>query len=144
MWGVYDNAGLFLVTTNSYITPKGCLVMGGGIAKEARDRFTGLDKILGGKINHLSTYGLLISENWPIGLFQVKRHYKENADLSLIRYSTNMLKMWANNHQNILVHLNFPGIGLGRLDPLDVYNVICTLPNNVNVWSNTPIPDFGS
>lgn len=47
MWSAYDGADLFLVTTNGVVTRDGKLVMGAGIARQARDRFPGLDEALG-------------------------------------------------------------------------------------------------
>ena len=47
MWSVFSEADLFLITANATLTLQGKLVMGTGIAKEARDRFPGLDQALG-------------------------------------------------------------------------------------------------
>lgn len=47
MWTAYEPADLFLITTNSTIRPDGALVMGRGIARQARDRFPGLAEVLG-------------------------------------------------------------------------------------------------
>lgn len=141
MWEEYSTADLFLVTTNSFITKEGKLVMGAGIAKEARDRFSGLDKAFGKRIKHLSRYGILVSDKWPdkvLGAFQVKYHFKDKADLDLIRYSTEMLQQWIKNHAALNIHLNFPGIGNGKLDPADVLEIISCLPNNVFVWTKEP------
>lgn len=38
------------ITTNGYIKKNGCAVMGAGVAKQARDRFDGLDRLLGEKL----------------------------------------------------------------------------------------------
>lgn len=145
MWNDYSTADLFLITTNAFITKEGKLVMGAGIAKEARDKFPGLDRAFGKRIKHLSKYGILISDKWPdkvLGAFQVKYHFKDKADLDLIRYSTEMLMQWLDTHAALNVHLNFPGVGNGRLDPIDVLEIIDVLPNNVFVWSKTGL-DFG-
>ena len=115
--------------------------MGRGIARQARDRFPGLDAALGKQI--LSTcgnqgqYGLLVSPRWPkarLGAFQVKRHYSQPASLELIRHSTTALCTWCVEHPNTLVHLNFPGIGNGRLRREDVLPIIAQLPDQVTIW----------
>ena len=142
MWTAYENADLYLITTNSTLK-KGthALVMGRGIARQARDRFPGLDAALGKQI--LSTcgnqgqYGLLVSPRWPkarLGAFQVKRHYSQPASLELIRHSTTALCTWCVEHPNTLVHLNFPGIGNGRLRREDVLPIIAQLPDQVTIW----------
>jgi hypothetical protein len=137
MWSEYDGADLFLITTNSTIKQTGALVMGRGIAKQARDRFKGLDLALGRRIEHLSTYGLLVSEKWPerkIGAFQVKWDYRTHADLGLIGYSVARVEQFIIDNVVMTVHLNFPGIGYGNLERKDVLPIIEKLPNNVHVW----------
>ena len=80
MWSVFDQADLFLVTTNHVVMGDGKLVMGAGIAKQARDRFPGLDAALGQAALATGTpYGLLISPRWPkakLGAFQTKGEWK--------------------------------------------------------------------
>jgi len=65
MWPAFATAGLFLITTNSTIRKDGALVMGRGIARQARDRFPGLAVNLGRYIlntcGRLGNYGLLVS-----------------------------------------------------------------------------------
>jgi len=94
MWSVWSETYLFLITANSFVKRNGCLVMGAGIARQARDRFPGLDATLGqairetcghpsiGSGRRLGEYGLLISPRWPasrLGLFQVKYHWSTEA-----------------------------------------------------------------
>ena len=52
MWDSYDDVNMFCITTNNAIKKNGALVMGRGIAKEAKDRFPGLDLRLGSLITH--------------------------------------------------------------------------------------------
>ncbi|MCI0575356.1 MAG: hypothetical protein L0331_04015, partial [Chloroflexi bacterium] len=140
MWTAYDKADLFLITTNSTIH-SGALIMGRGIARQARDRFPGLDKALGQQIlntcGYLGQYGLLISPRWPeakLGAFQVKTHYDKPADLALIEHSTAALQAWCAAHPAALVCLNFPGIGNGRLPREQVLLIVEQLPPNVTIW----------
>ena len=141
MWSAYDQAGLFLITTNSTITRNGRLVMGRGIARQARDRFHGLAAALGQQIQQqcgsLGTYGLLISPRWPsakLGAFQVKYHFGETADLVLIQQSAAALHQWAIAHPDVAVHLNTPGIGNGRLLRTAVLPLVASLPSNITIW----------
>jgi len=141
MWDAYDDADLFLITTNSFVTQRGTLVMGRGIAQQTRDRFPGIDRAFAKQITkrnaHLKMYGLLIPDDWPehkIGCFQVKTHWGRPARLKLIRLSTYDLWHWTKEHPDASVHLNFPGIGYGQLYYEDVLPVVQFLPDSVTVW----------
>lgn len=137
MWSAFDGADLFLITTNSQKKVGGRLVMGAGIAKEANERFPGLDLLLASRIPNLGVYGLLVSENWPerkFGAFQTKIAYKDESPLWLIHYSALMLDKFIRDNPVMNVHLNFPGVGLGRLDKEHVLPLIDFLPDNVHVW----------
>ncbi len=141
MWSMYDDVDLFLLTTNSAIISKGSLVMGRGIARQARDRFPGLDAALGKRIKNVcgnqGQYGLLISPRWPkakLGAFQVKQHYSRPASLELIRQSTTALCAWCAEHPNAHIALNFPGIGNGRLRREDVLPIVMQLSGQVAIW----------
>ena len=138
MWSIWEETDLFLITTNATLKANGALVMGRGIAREARDRFPGLDLALGKAIGESGrVYGLLVSPRWPakkLGAFQVKRHYREPADLELIRFSTEQLLAWLEEHPGVRVDLNFPGIGNGGLPIQAVRPIVDMLPPNVHIW----------
>ena len=146
MWPVFDEADLFLITTNSTLRQDGRLVMGRGIARQARERFPGLDAALGAQIQtlcgNLGFYGLLVSRRWPaarLGAFQVKRHWQQAADLSLITRSVTALTWWARRHDDCRIHLNFPGIGNGGLARAAVLPLLAPLPNNITIWEYTAL-----
>jgi len=139
MWSEYATANLFLITTNSTINTKGQLVMGRGIAKEAADRYPKLPlqagQIIQKYCGNLGIYGLYISKHWPktkLGLFQVKRNYKDKAELDLIQRSINMLDFWLIGRDRLQVHLNFPGGGLAYEE---VYPIVNVLGDNVVIWT---------
>lgn len=146
MWSAYDEADLFLITTNSYLRSCGRLTMGAGIAKQARERFRGIDKRMGAAVNqrcgHLGIYNTVISSRWPrakLGLFQVKRHYRNDADLLLIARSVRSLKQqlltcFEETGCTMEVHLNFPGIGHGGLEAEHVLPLLEDLPRHVHIW----------
>ena len=140
MWSVLDQTDLFLITANATIKRNGALVMGRGLAREARDRVPGLDLDAGRLIQRIQTstqlggrYGLAILRA-PYGLFQVKFHYRNTARPDLISLSVSMLKrlLWA--HSDWRVDLNFPGIGNGKLDYLSVLPLVSVLPDTVHIW----------
>ncbi|MAU00704.1 MAG: hypothetical protein KC449_22540 [Anaerolineales bacterium] len=145
MWTTFAAADLFLITTNSAIRKDGVLIMGRGIARQARERFPGLAEALGQHIlntcGELGEYSLLISPRWPtakLGAFQVKRHYNQTACLELIRRSTAALRAWCIEYPDASVHLNFPGVGYGRLRREDVLPIIALLPDQVTIWEYLP------
>lgn len=147
MWTAYTAADLFLITTNSTLKKSShALVMGRGIARQAKERFPGLDVALGRQIQALcgnqGIYGLLVSPRWPtakLGAFQVKQHYSQPASLELIRRSTATLCAWSAEHPTATVSVNFPGIGNGRLHSEDVLPIIAQLPDQVTIWEY-PLP----
>lgn len=147
MWTAYTAADLFLISTNSTLKKSShALVMGRGIARQAKERFPGLDVALGRQLQALcgnqGIYGLLVSPRWPtakLGAFQVKRHYSLPASLELIRRSTAALCAWCADHPDAQVALNFPGIGNGRLCREAVLPIIAQLPAQVTVWE-FPLP----
>lgn len=155
MWSVWDKADLFLITTNGCVKPDYRLVMGAGIAKQARDRWPGVDLRIGTALCGISEYrtefvrnerkyillepeyGLLVSNDWPrlrLGLFQVKRHFHTIASIGLIKKSAGMLIDWCASHPESQVHLNFPGIGNGGLEVDAVTPIVSSLPDSVHVW----------
>ena len=152
MWSAWDRAALFLITTNSYVKRNGSLVMGRGIARQARDRFSGVDMECGrvieglardrNELHHLPyfTYGLLtpfigtgrVYEK--LGLFQVKHHWREKALPQLIRVAVEDLMDLTYTYELDEIHLNFPGIGNGGLSRDVVKPIVDVLPDNVHIW----------
>ncbi len=129
---------IYLVTTNSYIRRDGALVMGRGAAKQLATMFPRLPYELGDRIEHLGEYniGVLTQTNGQrlsLGAFQVKFNFADEADLPLIRRSAAQLTRLAVEDGRVF-HVNFPGIGNGRLSIDDVEPALSTLPDNVCVW----------
>jgi hypothetical protein len=141
MWTVYYSVDLFLVTTNAFVQGNGDLVMGKGIARQAKERQGNIAAVFGDIVlsrgGHLGAYGLIVPPTWPrkrIGAFQVKRSFIHKASLELIELSASMLDTFARQHANAEIALNFPGIGNGRLERKDVFPLIEELPDNVHIW----------
>lgn len=130
-------------TTNACVNGRGQLVMGRGAAKEMADRWQGCAVDFGQLVltkgergdrwgRKLMRYGFLPHPIWPIGIFQVKWHWSETADLSLVEYSVEKL----NEHieeTGEKVLMNYPGIGLGGLKYVDVRDVVSNLHPNVHL-----------
>jgi hypothetical protein len=134
MWDAFDKVDHFIITTNAIVKVNGALVMGAGIARQARDKFPGIDQEIGGAVKRAGNrYGLLLGNK--LGVFQVKYHFKDPADPELIKYSCSMLRDHALAYPERKYALNFPGIGNGKLQYHDVKTIIDVLPSNVQVWT---------
>lgn len=140
MWSEYNEVDYFIITTNSTIKSfNDALVMGAGIAKQVRDSWPHIDVRMGKAILKVcesrGTYGLILGNK--IGLFQVKYHYKDWAQLPLIQKSTDMLIQHAIHNPTKMYALNYPGIGNGKLSIDQVKPIIDELPMNVHVWRSS-------
>lgn len=141
MWDRLHEVNLFCITTNASHNAKKELVMGRGIAKEATHYLPGIATFAAKRIAQHSVYGLEVihSHNRDIGFFQVKNKWWEPADLSLICLACEKLFSWIMGYTYIhqaypKVALNFPGIGNGKLERVDVLPCISLLPDCVEVW----------
>lgn len=161
MWQALAHVDHFLVTTNSFLRRDGCLVMGRGMALQAVQRYPHLPQLFGEDVRqccgHLGIYGVILGDSLTvegvrgqagqmvpilesrIGLFQVKTHFAEAAELRLIERSTKELYSLAIDRPKQRFALNFPGIGNGRLSAMQVIPYIQNLPDNVEVWTYQPL-----
>lgn len=93
MWSIFGKTDLFLITTNPIIRKDGAVVMGRGIAKEAKERFPKLPFDFANRIRQLRNHGPVRVntigryDNQNIGFFMVKDHWAEEARLSIIEQS---------------------------------------------------------
>lgn len=137
MWSVFDEVDYFVITTNSIVKNNGALVMGAGIAKQVRDKWPGIDVEIGDAIEKIcgsgGKYGLLLGNK--IGVFQVKYHFKDMANLDLIKRSALDLEEYARTNPDKTYALNYPGIGNGRLKRWAVDPLLENLPDNVQIWT---------
>ncbi len=141
MWDRFGKVDLFCITINGTFKANGELVMGAGIAKEAKERMPGIERIIS---TQFRTYCmrepyslpavLASSKSQMLGLFQVKHHFAEPASLELIKRSAVQLFRYIASYPKMTVCLNFPGIGNGKLNKDEVFPIVNLLPNNVEVW----------
>lgn len=123
-----------VITTNGTVKRGGACVMGRGIAKEAKDRYPGLDMSIGHTIitqgNHVHMIGDLCT-------FPVKHMYWDRADLELIKRSAEELSKIALENPDTLFILPRPGCGNGGRTWEEVCPIIePILPDNVHVITN--------
>lgn len=113
LWDFHDKGEIICITTNYTLNQRDELVMGGGCAREAVERYPHLPKTLG------EIY--LESHNVPVFLekeniitFPTKKEVWKDSTLSLIEYSAKYLvNLVANIDKNI--YIPRPGCGLGGL-----------------------------
>lgn len=150
MWnGFADGNSLWLFTGNGYTDKYNRLVMGKGLAAQVKKRFPWSPQFLGnlmieqygdcGFYGHPAVYGLLtcgVMKEQRIGVVQVKRHFKDPADLCLIGYSLTMLKNWMK--RNDRVYVNYPGIGNGQRTEAEVLPLLQEFDDRLTVWKLPP------
>lgn len=141
MWSVFFDTDIFMITTNPIRRTDGAVVMGRGIALQAKERYPSLPYDFGNALNRLhpeidqSFVGEIGKyEETPIWWFMVKNHWREQADLGVIASSIFYLKNGFNGLETKRIDLNFPGIGNGRLPRDSVLYLLEDLPNNVHIW----------
>jgi hypothetical protein len=132
LWDQVAPGAVICITTNGHVTSTGRCVMGRGCAKEARDRLSGVDRIIGGLIRRYGNrcFRLPIgeaadgSDRWQLVTFPVKHHYADKADSMLIVQSAEQLVEMADKFGWQHVFLSRPGCGNGRLEWPDVRDIL--------------------
>jgi len=110
-------ADAICLTTNGFVKKNGCCVMGAGNAKQARDKFDGIDKSLGGLIKEKGNIVQIIwkLENTFILSFPVKHNWWEKADINLLESSAKQLVKLTDEMGWQKVILPRPGCHNGKL-----------------------------
>jgi hypothetical protein len=140
MWDVFFDTDVFMITTNPIIRKDGAVVMGRGIAAQAKERYPTLPYDFADQLKNLHpevdqrNVGFIGKyEETSIYWFMVKNHWKEEASLNIIRESVFQLQ-YGFDWRDIRVDLNFPGIGNGRLNRQSVLPLLKELPDNIHIW----------
>lgn len=135
-----SDAKVIGVTTNSFIAQNNRLVMGRGAAlalAQHKPQFPfHAGRYIHNTCGHLSRYGWFTlpgSDGTRWGCFQVKYHWRDQADLGLIRYSVDALNEWIKAERAVKVSINFPGIGNGRRNIEQVFTIVDQLSNLVTI-----------
>src|SRR4051812_18306104 len=107
-----SNAKVIGVTTNSFIAQNQKLVMGRGAALELAQRKPQFPfqagRYIANTCGHLGKYGWFSSpgdDGKRFGCFQVKYHWRDRADLDLIRFSVDALNNWIRNERSVKVSI---------------------------------------
>jgi hypothetical protein len=144
LWDEIGKADLILFTANSTLTVRGQLVMGAGVALEAKRHFPATPERFGGLVRircaNMGFYGIIIcpclrSQDGvfqSLGAFQVKANWQNKAQRNFIQQSAAQLSSIAPDFERIA--MNFPGIGAGGLDEQEVTPLLKDLPDNVWIY----------
>jgi hypothetical protein len=117
VWDLAEGADALCITTNGTIKADGRGVMGRGVARQALDRYPGLDARLG---RHLTANGNVVGGLLddhglcPLVAFPVKHAWHEPADLDLIAKSAEALMVYIDRQGWTTVLLPRPGCGNGQ------------------------------
>ena len=113
-----DTVGAICVTTNGVVKKDGRLVMGAGIAKQARDRFLGIDAFAGDAVrwNGNKTQVIWLSGATDIIALPTKDHCRDPSPVSLITKSIEELVILSDENGYNKVLLPRPGCGHGGLN----------------------------
>ena len=112
-----------LVTTNGIRNQDGCLVMGKGIALQAKLRYRGIDRKLGGLVKIYGNLPHYLPSNQIIS-FPTKNHWKDNSDIDLIKKSAKITLDLVNLYEIPQIYLPKVGCGNGNLKWEDVEKVL--------------------
>lgn len=132
-----------VITTNGAVRRDGCAVMGRGCAREAAIYYPKLPRLLGDRITRLGNRVHFFSDleinartttvftRRGLFTFPVKHHWKDRADLDLIRSS---VESFARQLLESAVYvMPRPGCGNGHLCWEAVRPFLVDLPDNVHV-----------
>lgn len=122
---------IYLFTGNPIRRKDGGLVMGRGAAKQLRDSYPGLDRVI--NTDGVLDWTMINPDQW-IGWFKVKHHWRDAADLALIQEATSQLTRIATQRPEYRFHINYPGVGNGRVSVDQVEPILVQLPDNIYVY----------
>jgi hypothetical protein len=106
-----------LIPTNGVLRQNHTAVMGAGLARQAAERFPGLEEALGGHIiTRGNVPGVIHSGEFDIVSFPTKRDWRDDSDIELIERSARRVKTLVRRENYSRVLVPKVGSGLGRLD----------------------------
>ena len=127
-----DPQAVVAAPTNGVVGARG-LVMGAGAAKALAEAEPRLPSLFAEAVRRegayqggVYLYGFVAVEvdGRSYGAFQTKGHFRDRADLALIRLGASKLRRFLEERPGLEVHMAFPGIGLGGLSPMAVLEVL--------------------
>lgn len=108
---------IFCITTNGIVKSNGELVMGAGVALEAKKRYPNLPYFIGLHVREKGNIpGIFNYYKETIISFPTKDHFKNKSNIDLIINSARDIVIIANMYKLNEIYLTRPGCGLGGLD----------------------------
>ncbi len=114
---------IIVIPTNGILKIDGSLVMGAGLAKQAVERFSGLDFQIGVKVSSLGNH-VFFFKSWGVVSFPTKEDWRDDSELSLIVRSCEELNSIAIIHPDCTFYIPRVGTGKGHLNWVDVLRVV--------------------
>jgi hypothetical protein len=136
IWDKGRGVDALVITTNGYVKKNGAAVMGRGIARQALQRFPGIDQWLGWHIEQFGNKVFVLNNDlWAPGhghlvSFPVKHNWWESASLDLIEDSAHQLAKLRVDFGWKQVFMPRPGCGNGNLEWEEVREVLRPILDN--------------
>ena len=115
IWSLADRADAICITTIGLTKANVEAVMGRGIALQARQRFPGIDRVLGDHLRARGNVPGIINVNPTIVSFPTKNDWRDKSDLDLIEKSARKLSSMIAEHGWTKIALPKPGCANGGL-----------------------------
>lgn len=137
IWDCWKKPLHSLVVTTNQVIWQGKLVMGAGIAKEAKIRFPDLPKLMGLAIAGMTEPYYLIECPQQIVCLQTKIDWRKPSPLDLVEESVKRLGILAEKNRSRVYNLPRPACGMGGRSWEKEIKPICKkyLGSNCFVWS---------
>lgn len=113
LWQKHAEGHYIVIPTNGVVIERR-LVMGAGLAKQAKERFPRLPEELGYRVSRIGNL-VMRFEREHLYSFPTKNHWKDRSDLQLIGNSAWQLQLSMNRWQLPVIYLPRVGCGLGQL-----------------------------
>lgn len=103
-----------VVTTNGVVNPNGELIMGKGIALEAKNRYPLLPIHAGNLVKNAGNYTFVFPK-YKLITFPTKHHWRHKGDINLIQRSIEQLLHVIDNHDELCIEKIYaPLLGCGN------------------------------
>jgi len=126
LWRFHETGHWIAIPTNGTLRQDGQLVMGAGVAKQARDRFAMLPLLLGDLIRCFGNQVVAVS-SLRIAAFPTKHDWRASACPGLIAKSCIELGRYLTQFEIAKIYLPRVGAGLGGLEWEQVRALIAPL-----------------
>ena len=139
IWANFGKLGhIVVVTTNQSFDLKGNLVMGAGIALEAKKRIPDLPALMSYEcVGYKVPYYYTVLGDRGIGCLQTKFNWKHWSPIGLVANSIEAFYEHTRKFPDIIFHCPLVATGYGGLNwELDVLPLVAKLPDNVIFYDN--------